>query len=98
VIFTIVLKVGLTSPRSSMLMKVRSESHLAPRASWESCRLFRSCRNTCPKALSGPKRGWICVRRLTIAPSSVFRCRTYCYRACSAFRTWPFSTGTIGRR
>ena len=54
---TIVLKVGLTSPRSSMLMKVRSELQMSPNSSWDSSRLFRSCRNTSPNALSGPDLG-----------------------------------------
>jgi hypothetical protein len=54
---TIVRKVGLTSPRSSMLTNVRSELQSSPSLSWDSFRLFLIWRRTSPNALSGPNRG-----------------------------------------
>jgi hypothetical protein len=54
---TIVLKVGLSSPRSIKLMVVRSNPVSKASCSCESPIFFRLARRIFPKALSGPERG-----------------------------------------
>lgn len=54
---TIVLRVGLSRPRSIKLMVVRSNPASKASFSWESPIFFRLDRKIFPKAFSGPERG-----------------------------------------
>ena len=55
---TTVRIVGLRSPRSTMLMYVRSSLATNPKRSWETSRFLRNSRSATPKACSGPSIDW----------------------------------------
>ena len=58
--FTTVLMVGLLSPRSSRLTKVRSNPASNASRSWEMPFSSRIARSAWPNAFSGPDSGWTC--------------------------------------